>query len=46
MCFEDINMIYTKYIVSLTNYLQFLIVWIFYFRKKLQKYESESIQTF
>ena len=26
-------MIYTKYILSLTNYLQFLIVWIFKFIK-------------
>ena len=33
-------MIYTKYIISLTDYLQFLIVWIF----KLQLAESKRYE--
>ncbi len=32
-------MIYTKYNLSLTNYLQFLIVWIF---KNEENYKNES----
>ena len=36
-------MIYTKYILSLTNYLQFLIVWILKLEQKPESAEDKCL---